>query len=480
MTAKEEIVAHKRLAESQFVLSIYKNPELVHDYEIEPTTISDMGWRIYYYIARDLINHKKLAVLDSIVVEGFVKDKGGLVKDLYDKSGGWDTIAKGKKMITEKNIESFYADITRYQIALDLIKKGFPIEQNWEQFKDMSIADLNDALEGEIASIFVNSEINEDKVLEIMDGIDEMIEEADKGINSGLPFASDLLNSIQNGQVLGNITMLAGHSGLGKTFMLLTQTIPVALETGEPLMIMANEEDLQKWQRDLLTWTINNVLKGDFKKERFNQGAFTPKERELINEAKTWISERIEEGLIRFVNFGVFSMDKAIRYIKKYNDFYGVKYFIIDTLKLDNDTNAANSIGDKSWLQLQQNMVKLYNVIKPTAKNCHVLVTYQLNKSQRGRYLSQNDLGMSKNVADVVSSLILMRMAVESEKGEKGLQAKTLDNKIKWMSADRDYFIMFWDKNRQGNTSEQAVVRVDRGRNIVKDLGKVRISQDFN
>ena len=39
--------------------------------------------------------------------------------------------------------------------------------------------------------------------------------------------------------------------------------------------------------------------------------------------------------------------------------------------------------------------------------------------------------------------------------------------------------IVFWDKNRQGQTSRQVVLEVDRGLNIVRDIGKTQINNDL-
>src|SRR5690606_25471125 len=128
-------------------------------------------------------------------------------------------------------------------------------------------------------------------------------------------------------------------------------------------------------------------------------------------------------------NFNSFSMKKAIKLIKKHNAVQDVKYFILDTLKLDSDEVSENS---QAWLQLQQNMVKLQDVIKESALNVHCYVTYQLGKSAMlSRYLSQNSLGVSKNVVDVVSTLMLVRKALESEKegGKNEVTDKTADGK---------------------------------------------------
>lgn len=262
------------------------------------------------------------------------------------------------------------------------------------------------------------------------------------------------------------------------TFVTLSQCLPIVIKEKEPILIMCNEEDKAKWQREIITWTINNVLGGDFVKSRFYQGNFTSEEWDLLKQATEWFDDKVASGLINFVNFSTYSMDKSIKLIRKYATQYDIKYYIIDTLKLDND--IGSTVNENSWLQLQQNMVKLYNVIKPTVKNCHVWVTYQLNKSVRSRFLDQSALGMSKNVADVVSTLLLVRNVLENEKKAdsggmdvyKGAQKVILDE-------EKDYMICFIDKNRQGANNRQIVWRVDKGRNIMKDVGVTTIAQDY-
>ncbi|MGR5954349.1 hypothetical protein ACT7DP_30795 [Bacillus paranthracis] len=107
----------------------------------------------------------------------------------------------------------------------------------------------------------------------------------------------------------------------------------------------------------------------------------------MLKKGVDWLDEKMEEGTIRFINFNSFSMKKAIKMIKKEATLNKVKYFILDTLKMDSDEVNENA---QAWLQLQQNMVKLYDVIKPSNKNVHVWVTYQLGKSAMlTRYLSQ-------------------------------------------------------------------------------------------
>lgn len=477
----QEILQHKKIAESQFVLSIYKNPDYFYEYELDPSDISDNAWKVYYGIVKDLLEHKQLRVVDMIAVEEYIQSKSKKLQEYYVNNGGYNTVEQGMNLIQDENIGTFYSDIQRYAVILKLIRMGYPIRQQWSKFSHMSLQDLSDYLEGQLSSAFLSADIGDDKVEDIGSGIEEMVERADSGIDRGLPLQSQLLNEIQNGMSLGNITLLAAGSGVGKTFLTFNQLFPTHVEFEEPLLIIANEEDKKKWQQDIIVWHINNNQKNvKFNKSRFHQGNFSEDEKKQIKLAIKWLKEKVAKGLIQFVNLQQFSMSRAIKLIKKYATGLNVKYFVIDTLKADNDAGAKAT--DKVWFELQQNMVKLYNVIKEKNKNCHVWVTYQMNKSIKGKYLSQNDLGMSRNVADVVSSLILVRMLSESEKGEGSgaLKVKRSDGRRAILDPDKDYFVCFWDKNRQGNTSEQAVICVDRGRNKIRDVGRVRISPEYS
>lgn len=476
---KDVLIKHKTVAELQYVVSLYSDIDLYDEFKVDNKNITNIHWRMYYMLLTQMVEKKGLTVIDEVNIDLHMGEQKEKLQKMYENAGGWETIREAKEIIETENIESYYREVLRYSAMLKLHESGFDIESKWEEYSKLTYDELSDVVSGTVDAIFSDINLGGETVKDIKDGVWSMVEEAHKGINRGLPLASAILNSVVNGQVLGNVTMVGGTSGVGKTFVTLNQILPSAIAEKEPLLIMCNEEDIDKWQREILIWIINNKLGGDMIKSRFYQGNFSQQELIMLKKATTWLEEQLEDELIRFVNFNQFSMGKSIKLIRKYATQYNVKYYVIDTLKLDNDVGSV--VNDNSWLQLQQNMVKLYNVIKPTAKNVHVWVTYQLNKSNKTRYLDQSSLGMSKNVADVVSTLMLIRDVLESEKGgdSKGLVIKRADGAKGQLNEEKDYMIVFIDKNRQGSTNNQVVWRVDKGRNIIKDVGFTRVSQDY-
>ena len=476
---RKKLVEEKNVAESYVVMCLYKEPELVFDTKLGVDDVHNETWKFFFSIAQKLVKNDKRRVLDEVTLGLFINTNNAL-KDMYERLGGYQTIQNGVEFVQVENFDSHVNDLVKYTILIKLLDAGFPVEANFSEFKSMSSEEVQAEYEATISSIFSLMDTG-DKMEDMSDGYEEVIEEADKGVTRGFPYKSGLIQEVANGQMIGNITMLSANSGVGKTFLTLSQILPNTIEYEEPLVIMANEEDAVKWKREILTYVVNNELDGEeFKKTRFFVGNFTKAEKEALYKAVDWLNEKLQKGIIKFVNFSSFSMDKAIRTIKRETDINDVKYFILDTLKMD----AIAKGGEQAWLHLQQNMVKLFDTVKPAGKNVHIFVTYQLGKSAKlSRFLDQNNLGVSKNVADVVSTLMLVRKALETEKqggrNELKIMHPTNPNMNLVMEENKDYMIVFFDKNRQGSTNKQVVLEVDMSRNVIRDFGYCNVPQDI-
>lgn len=474
---RKTLIETKAIAESYVVLSIYKSTELYHDAKLDIKDFDKLEWKFFYSIAKKLIDEKK-KVLDDITVGLSVSDNEQLGK-MYEEFGGWNTIQNGLTFVKEDNFDGYVRDMKKTNALIKLHDLGFPIMKNFDAYKLASVESIQDKLEQVLSTVFAKVDISE-TIEDLSQGLWKTVMDAHEGKNRGFPYNSALLNDYANGMATGNITMLSANSGMGKTFLTLAQILPNMIEFNEKLLILANEEDISKWKREIITWAVNNVIEdGDFEKKRFNQGNFISEELALLKKGVDWLEEKMTEGTIRFINFNSFSMAKAIKMIKRECTLNDVKYFILDTLKMDSDAVNENV---QAWLQLQQNMVKLYDLIKPSNRNVHVWVTYQLGKSAMlSRYLSQNSLGVSKNVVDTVSTLMLVRKALESEKtgGKNEVSVKLHNGKLEKMEVGKEYFIMFLGKNRMGETQRQLVFEVDMGRNIMTDLGTCLIEQDI-
>ena len=375
---REMLVSAKKMAESYVVLSIYKNIELYFDYSLKADDFDHDEWKFFFGIAKKLIEQDKKKI-DDIVV-GLLVSENEVLQKKYEELGGWQTIANGLSFIQVENFDAYIQDIKKFNALIRLHDLGFPVREKYDAFKVMSADAIYQSLEGVINAVF--ADIDEgDKVEDLKDGMWQTIMDAHEGVTRGFPYTSRLLNDMVNGQILGNITVLSASSGVGKSFFTLYQLLPQSIKYDEPLLLIVNEEEKAKWHKEIITYVINNVLTKEdseenevFQKKRFHQGEFTKEEMSLLKRAYDWLQEKMADGLIRFVNLTTFSMRKAIKIIKKYSALYNIKYFILDTLKLDNDEKSGK-IDNNAWLSLMQNVTQLYNVIKASNKNLHIWMT---------------------------------------------------------------------------------------------------------
>ena len=103
------------------------------------------------------------------------------------------------------------------------------------------------------------------------------------------------------------------------------------------------------------------------------------------------------------------------------------------------------------------------------SRNCHILVTYQLNKQNVSR-LTMESLGISKNIADVASTVRLTRNMTHEEKQDDGLKVMIGDRAIQ-LNEDDDYMILFLAKNRSGASNKEIVLSTAKAHNRVRDVG---------
>lgn len=487
---QKELITDKERIDALYVASIYSDINLYHKYPVDSKMIlgsqqSPKPFKLFYRIAERMINNG-YSTLDAISVDSYVKDKlSSSTQKQYNEYGGFETILKVSELVSTENMEKYYDDVLKYNALLRLEGKGMAIQRHWSDIKSLTYRELSDYISGEYSEVFVDVELGGDEVVDIKDDIDSMLAEADRGALNGIPYGSKILTAYTHGMRRGEMAILAARSGHGKTYLATNIVLPELIAHRQKTLIICNEEDIAKWQREMLTYVINNIIireypefKGEekFSKQRFFEGQFTKREWALLKAGKKFLEEDVPEGFVLFVNLTTFSMDKAIDIIKQYSSKYDVRYYILDTLKLDNDIGSKGA-GDNSWLQLQQSSVKLFNTIKSSNRDSYILITYQLNK-QNVRKLTMESLGMSKNIVDVASTVILARNLLEEEKDMSKLKVTNASGQEVALDEDSEYMIIALEKNRAGASGREFVLRTDKAHNMIRDVGTTFVPSD--
>lgn len=483
LQAAKTVKEYKLSCEANIVSIFYCKPDLMYDYQLKLEDFTENTWRVFWQIAYDIVVIERKAVLDDVTVNLYL-EKHPKLRAKYDEYGGYDTIDKAKEYVKVENISGYVDELYKWNTVMNMLKQGFPVYDRIKEFTDMKLDQIYEEYEALLNHIFINAS-NEVKTYNACDGINDYIDSLNEGINVGLPMNNcEILNKEIGGfNCNGNIYGLGANSGVGKSSTMMLYLIPSILKYDEKIVFFINEEDQTKVQRELIVWVANNILKLDLPKYKLRDGKFDEETMEILRKTANWIEEKKENRNITIIPLERYSVNTVIKLIKKYSAL-GVKYFVLDTLKESCDANT-----DEIYKSMARDMVKLYDIVKPAAKNVGLFVTYQLGKASiKMRYLTNNEIGMGKSIVDVMSCNLMIRRPFEDEyEGGKReiigykFEGKNGKSKIPFkLQRDKHYMITFIPKNRFGQTDAfQIISEFDLSTNSNKDIGICNITQDW-
>lgn len=436
-------------------------------------------WKVYWTIGKEIVIEEDKPNLDDITVGLYLEKHPKLLKK-YEEYGGYATIDKAKAYVEIDNLDGYIKELKKWNAVLGLVKMKFPIKDRISDFVDMSAEEIYEEYEALLNHNFIDVETGV-KSYNLADNLTQLIEDSHKGENVGFPIGSPMLNNEIGGNILGNITLLGAQTGAGKTTTTIQWLLPSMLELDERVVMVINEQDQVKMRRQMLTWVANNIFNGNFNERRFRQGKFDEFEMQLLKKSAKWIEDK-DNNNITIIPLQQYTCSNMTKIINKYSAL-GVKYFVLDTFKESDDAQG------EAWRTMMRDMRRLYDVIKPASKNVHLWVTTQLVKSKiPTKYLTTDAIGMSKNIADVCSTVLLMRRVREDERdgGKHELKVYRLEGKkgtskipVK-LQYDKNYVIIFIDKNREGESQTyQIVAKVDYGLKTYEEVGITFVPEDY-
>lgn len=484
----KEINKMKQTEEANIVACCWKNCKILQEYREEIENLKFPNNDIigaYYNIAYGIVITEGKTI-DEINVGNYLKQHNKL-EEVYVKSGGFDGIYKHIITIEENDIEAYIKNYRKWSIIETLAQNGYPITNRIPEFKDRSLESIYHEYDANLNRLFSNEDFDIHPY-DISEGILNTIDKLDAGHANGLPFYEmPLLNKNTGGLLMGDITLIGGVSNSGKSTFLRLTLLPSIINKNEKIVIFLNEEGIEKWQKEMILWVANNVYKYDIPKWKLNQGNYDEETKRQLIEAANWIESKKINRNITLIPLETYRTSTVVKTIRRYADM-GYKYFAIDTFKLDN--SDGYEVRDTARLQLVQNMTNLYNTIKESNKNVHLICTIQLNKgSTRTRFIALDNIGESKNIVDPCANAIFIRNILSDEyEGPHALIVKRnagVNNESTvtvTLDKDKKYQIIFIGKSREaaaGVGSHQIVVEVDFSKNIIKEVGWTDVPIDF-
>lgn len=475
----KEINKDRQKVECCFTFSCWADPDLFEDYKevnVGKDTTLKTDDAIFYWQLGMSMHLQGIQKIDAISIDAFLANKDD-IRTKYEQFGGYRTVEELTGMIDSENADGYYDQINRMNALSIFANKTEELFSDVNRFNnstDDEIYDMFDLLGNSVAVNSVKGVEVENLTID-----DAFIKSCTDREEMGLPYKScPLLNYTTLGLPLGDVYMLAAHSGVGKSSFVFENMVLYLAGIGEPVVVFSNEMDSNAYKHLLLIHILTKDLNyWKLTRKKLKQGEFTEEDLGMIDQAKQISEDKYSN--IKFVKLFNNNTSILMRFIKKYAR-QGCRCFIWDTFKSD-DISDGNK---EEWLQLLKNSRRVFNLISKL--HVSLVMTFQLALyTTNQRYLDASCLAGSKQVKEVLSELIMMRYLWSDERNGEKNDCKAyhwdIEKKEKEMiqlDPDKKYLVVFVNKTRNDDAQHQILYQWDSHYNKFKEIGFCDIRND--
>lgn len=479
----KELTDGRNAVEASFIFCLWKQPDLYSDYgalnDNNDETIKTEDGTFYYSLGKQLYK-QGFKAFDNVSVYTFLEDKP-TVKKHFEKLGGYKTVEELRSLVDVENTDAYFDQIAKMNTLMMLHDKGFNVLDNVKKLMKMTNQEVYDYYDYLLNSISLNT--GHDSVIEDLVIDQAYIDKCDAGEEMGLNYGKvcHILNYLTMGLPLGEMTMIGGHSGAGKSSFIFECIVLPLVEQGIKVAIISNEQKIHSFQQLLLVHILTQDLDyWELTRKKIKMGHFTDSQKEMLELARQISAEKYPN--IKFVKLFDTDMAKTKKIIRKLAKL-GYQAAIYDTLKVEDTFDRS------TWEQLLIQSRQLFQL--GSKENIAVVTTFQIALSTLNkRWLDAGCLSNGKQVKEVYSEMIYLRQLWDDEyTGEKhdckAYRLKRDANgkltKVKEMitlDKDKKYLVAFLDKTRN-DEDKQTVLYEWNGRfNKWTELGYCTIYND--
>ena len=484
----KELLDQRLTVEGNVIGCIWNDLMILDEIKLKSDDFITEDGRFYFNIADRMRKQKYTSLKEIDILSAPNEILNESVKEKFEEKGGIESINNISDTINLDNADKYLDNLYKENSILRLFDKGFnvlkPIAKgnknivplnffrtscDSKQVIDWYESQLTDVDAGYTTRITANEEILfSDKIIdEIENGEDVGIhfdyagEDVDGNKINCFPYLSTQIGGFED----GTFNILAGYSSTGKTTAWITILMALA-HHGRKILIISNEQHKNVFYYSILSWIARKRFRYTLNKNKFkSKDKLTIEDKDILKKCFKYFNENFGKK-IRIITITDADMRLVRSQIRKYvlqEDYDVVLY---DTFKLDM-TNSKNK--DNTWLSLIEDsrefdrIAKKYNII--------MLASLQLSESTRGKlFLDASVLSMSKQIKEVLESLLLMRNVYpeELDKNNKKFYCNPFRDIKKsdgtWIrepyqiEEDTVYKMLFIEKARNGQNSTDSGV----------------------
>lgn len=144
---QQKLYDNKNISESYIVGCLYKDPDLMLDYD--NLTLEDFRinkWKVYFEIIKGMKN-EKFEHIDELEINLYL-EKHLKLKEVYDNTGGWETIQLlANEYVNPDNIESYIDNNNKWEALYRKMESGQYIsEKQLASFTDLTYDQIYDLI----------------------------------------------------------------------------------------------------------------------------------------------------------------------------------------------------------------------------------------------------------------------------------------------------------------------------------------------
>lgn len=475
----ERIETNREQTEASFVFCLWKDPQRYDDYKNvnvgTDKTLSCEETVFYFSVGRG-IRQQGFQNIDNITVDTYLADKPTLRKH-YQELNGWEACKRMMDLLDVENTDGYFDQIAKMNSLKILATRYEDMLSHPERFDNSTNEEVYEAFE--LLNNNVSLTTGQEAKIESLVVDENYLQQCNEGQDQGISYASGapLLNYLTLGAPIGDMYMLAGHSGAGKSsFIFEMMVIPFA-DKGINVAIVSNEMMSKAYKNMLLVHILTKELNyWKITRKKLKMGHFSDEDWVMLRKAAQITKEKYSN--IRFVKMFENNTNKLLKHIKRLART-GTKAIVYDTFKSDDE------VDDKMWQALLMNSRRIFNIVNK--EQIAFISTFQLAlHTTNQRWLDASCLSNSKQIKEVVSELLMVRKLWQDEyTGEKfdcDPYYRSKDNpKVKMpiiLDKDKTYVVGFLNKTRNDEDGQTILFQFDGAWNTWRELGYCTITND--